>query len=445
MFKMSKRFLATALSAAMLVSCLAGCSSSGSSADTGSSATESGYSTSEYTTSGLMYTGDVCEEIFGYPADTVVATMNGEDLTLLDISYWLTYDCNILAYYSYGTLDAITWDDAYSDDYTMAEFIKEDVLYVAVNYKLIEVMAAEAGIELTDEQVASVEEIIQSYVESFGADLWDTAVEAGTISEDDFDDDAYAAWVQAAGEDEILNQVAIYVTTVDFLRYMNEIYYYYENLQEYYFGEGGEYAPTEEDIAQYVEDEGYVCSQSILFMNLTDEDGETVAFSDMDDDQKAELLAKAQAALDDILSSDDPVATFESYQEESDDTGSNSAGASYTFQEDDMVDEYYEGVLALEVGEIGAELVESSSYGYFIVMRCPVEADAVPVYYATYGYDYSIEYLYINSAYTSLVDSWNTNADVVTNSIYDELDLTDFCTNLLALEDILYPTETTEE
>ncbi len=444
--KNSKRLLALGLSAAMLLSCLTGCSSSSSddttstdtSTTTSTSSTEA-YGTSEYTASGLVFTGDVCEEIFGMPADTVIGTLNGEDLTLLDLAYWLTYDANVLAYYYYGTLDAIDWDSSYSDEYTYGEYIKQDALAVAVNYKLLETKALEAGLGLTDEQIAEVDETIQAYIESFGEALWDDAIDAGLIDESDFDDDAYTAWINAAGADDLENEVAIYVTTVAYLRYMSEVYMYYSNLEDYYFGEGGEYYPTDEDIAQYCEDEGYYAAQSILFMSLVDDDGEGYNYSEMDDEQKAKLEAKAQAALEDILSSDDPVATFEAYQEESDDTGSNSAGASYTFQDGDMVDEYYEAVASLEIGEISAELVVSDSYGYFIVMRVAVPADSVPVYYSNYGYSYSVSYLYTNSAFTTLISQWTDDSEIVTNEVFDSLDMTTFCTNLLALEDVLYP------
>ncbi len=444
--KEMKRFLAAGLSVGLLVSSLAGCGNS-SSSTSGTSESESTGTSNEsaYTAAGYTYDGDVCEEIFGLPADTIIGSINGENLTLLELAYWLTYDTNILAYYYYGSLDSITWDDAYSDEMTMEDYVKEDALAIAVNYWLIENKAEELGLELTEEQSAAVDETMQGYVDSFGETLWDNAVSDGTINEDDYDDDAKAEWIQAAGEDDIINEAAIYVTTVDYLRYMNEIYYLYNNIQDYYFAEGGEYEPTDEDVAQYAEDEGYVCAQSILFMSLEDEDGNTVDYADMDDDQKAELKAEAQAALDAILASDDPDATFEEYQVESDDTGSNTAGATYTFQDGDMVDEYYEAVTSLEVGDTCAELVESEDYGYFIVKRCAVSSDAIPVYYSSYGYSYTIEYLYINDAFGTMISDWTEDAEIETNELFDDISMSAFSINLLALEEALYPSDTTEE
>lgn len=441
MNKNFKRILTVGLAAGLLVSSLAGCSSdtadetASDSSDSDSSTTSSAYDT---------YEGDVCEEILGLPAETVIGTVDGEDLTMLDLAYWLTYDTNILAYYYYGSLDSISWDDEYSDDMTMADYVKEDALTIAVNYKLIDLKCQELGLELTEDQEEYVDELMDDYVVSFGEALWDEAVEDGTIDEDDYDDDEKDAWIQEAGEADLINEAAIYVTTVDYLRYMNEIYQMYSNLEDYYFGEGGEYEPTEEDLEQYIEDEGYVASQSILFMTLEDEDGESVDFSDMDDDQKAELKAEAQAALDDILSSDDPDTTFGEYQEErSDDTGATTAGATYTFQDGDMIDEYYDAVVALEEGEMCAELVESEDYGYFIIKRCAVEADDVPTLYADYGY--TIEYLYINDSFGTMLNTWNSEAEVETNDLYDDIDLESFSANLLELEETLYPSDDEEE
>ncbi len=449
-----KRYLALGLSAVMLVSSLTACgSSSGTSTETEAEETtttttaEGNYLASEYTESGLVYNGDICEEIFGMPADTVVATVDGQEVTLVELTYWMAYDAYVLAYYSYGTMDAITWDDEYDEDVTLGEFVKEDALDYALNYLVLKNNALALGLELTEDEIAEVEALVDAYIESYGEALWESAVEAGTINEDDYDDDAYAAWVTAAGTDDFYNELAIYATTIDFFYYLNEVNYYYYNLMEYYFGEGGEYYPTDEDLALYAEDEGYYTAQSILFMYLEDENGDSIAYADMDDDQKAELKAKAQAALDDILSSEDPDATFEAYQELSDDTGSNVAGTYYTFQDGDMVDEYFEGVAALEIGEMGTELIESEDYGYFIVKRLAVPGESVPTLYAYYGYtDYTVAYLYSVDAFGTLMTEWTNNAIEIaeTNDNFAALDMSAFTTNLLIVSETLYPSDSEE-
>jgi hypothetical protein len=315
--------------------------------------------------------------------------------------------------------------------------VKQDALSIAVNYMVLEQQAKELGLELTDEQQASVDSTMDSYVTSFGTTLWDAAVEDGTVVEDDYDDEAKAAWIQEQGEADLQNEVAIYGTTVDYLRYMAEIYQYYTAIQDSYFSED---TVTDDTMAGYVEDNSYYCAKSILFMNTTDADGNTVAYADMDDDQKAALKEEAQAALEDILSSEDPDAKFDEYQaNRSDDTGSNYEGGYYLFTDGDMVDEYYQAVAALEVGDISAELVESENYGYFIVARLAVDYDDVPIDYSSNGY--SLRDLYISESFGNLIDQWNDEADIVTNETFDSLDMASFATNLQALADKLYPSD----
>jgi hypothetical protein len=231
--------------------------------------------------------------------------------------------------------------------------------------------------------------------------------------------------------------VAIYGTTVDYLRYMAEIYQYYTAIQDSYFGED---TVTDDTMAGYVEDNSYYCAKSILFMNTTDADGNTVAFTDMDDDQKAALKEEALAALEDILAAEDPDAKFDEYQvNRSDDTGSNYEGGYYLFTDGDMVDEYYQAVASLEVGEISAELVESENYGYFIVARLAVDYDDVPIDYSSNGY--TLRTLYISESFGNLIDQWNDEAEVVTNETFDSLDMASFAVNLQALADKLYPAD----
>ncbi len=415
-----KRILAAGVSAALLLSSLAGCSTGGTESEEGS---------------GVI---DACMEIYGLPGDTVAATVNGEDLLLSEVSYWLSYDANMLGAYYYGSLDAIGWDDTYDEEQTVADFTKSDALNIAVNYMVLEQKAKEIGVELTGDQVAAVDETMSSYVTSFGQTMWDAAVADGTVVEDDYDEDAKAAWIQENGEADLINEVAVYGTTTDYLRYMAEIYQLYAGIQDYYFPAD---AVTDEVMAQYVEDNLYYAAKSVLFMNSTDAEGNTVAYSNMDDDQKAALKAEAQAALDEILASDDPEAALEGYQESrSDDTGSNVAGSSYTFMDGDMVEEYTAAIAALGEGEIGAELVESDNYGYFIVMRLPVDYDSVPVYYSSYSY--TLKDLYVSEAFGNMITEWNSSAEVVTADAYANIDMATAITNLIALGEKLYPSET---
>jgi hypothetical protein len=369
-----------------------------------------------------------------------MATVNGEDITALDLGYWLSYDINMVTYY-YGS--DVDWTTYYDEDAgeTYADWAKEDALNIAVSYALLRQQAEEVGVELSEDDVAAIDETMASYATSFGENLWDEAVSDGTVVEDDYTDEEKEAWIAEQGQVEFENQLALYCADEDQLRNLNEVTTLYNSLDDYYYGDNGVALPTDEELAAYVEDEGYLASRSILFSTITDEDGNDVAFADMTDEQKATLKAEAQAALDEILASDDPTAAFlDKMVNDNDDPGLTEETDCYVYPAGTMVTEYEDAVSALEENAIGTELVESEDYGYFLVMRLPLDYDTT-----VNGSSYSIRELYCANGFTDMLDKWNEEAEITTTEAFENLDVSTVYANLTALNEALYPTETEED
>ncbi len=87
---------------------------------------------------------------------------------------------------------------------------------------------------------------------------------------------------------------------------------------------------------------------------------------------KEDALVQTEDILKQIRDSEDPAATFEKLMNEySEDTGLATYPDGYTFGEGEMVDEFYDGTMELDVGEISDPI--ESTYGYHIIMRLPLD------------------------------------------------------------------------
>lgn len=110
--------------------------------------------------------------------------------------------------------------------------------------------------------------------------------------------------------------------------------------------------------------EGYASAKHILIMPDAEATDAALALD--------EALAQAEDILQQIRSSDDPEATFDTLMHEySEDTGLENYPDGYTFGAGEIVDEFYDTAISLEVGEI-SEPVEST-YGFHIVLRLPLD------------------------------------------------------------------------
>ena len=97
--------------------------------------------------------------------------------------------------------------------------------------------------------------------------------------------------------------------------------------------------------------------------------------------------------------------------EYSEDTGLESYPDGYTYQEGEMVDEFYAGTKALEIGEY-SRLVESN-YGFHIIMR--IEPD----------HDETVDRIIYNF-YETEMDSHIAEAKVTKSKGFDQITYSDF-------------------
>lgn len=117
---------------------------------------------------------------------------------------------------------------------------------------------------------------------------------------------------------------------------------------------------SDEDAAAEFED-NYICAKHIL-----------IQFSD--DMSEDEVLAQSTEIYNKAIAGEN----FESLIEEYDTDTGQDAESGYVFTEGEMVDEFYEAALALEVGEISEPV--RTDYGYHVIKRYALPAEGTETY-----------------------------------------------------------------
>lgn len=200
--------------------------------------------------------------------------------------------------------------------------------------------------------------------------------------------------------------------------------YYYEALNEYYFGVNGENAPTEDEIK--AEFEKFYKAKHILIMN-TDEYGNELTGDALA--EREELIKQIQQELADGADFDELMNKY------SEDTGLEANPDGYIFQDDgSFVDEFVKGTQELEVGEVSSEPVKSD-YGWHIIKREPLTDEDYELYRPQLVYNLT------GMTIDSLIEQWMSEAEVTYPDGHEDLTIADIlgeeAGNVPSVEDIL--------
>lgn len=393
--KHKNKWLALLLSSSLLLS-LAACDNSTtdtdsstnnaqSSNDTGSSSendTNTTLSAQAITEFDLENMTDVILETAGLPSNTVIATAGEFELTAGEV---LAMTLNDLDYYAemeaYGMMST-PWGEDSGTGELFEEYIMRTATELASIYKIVVKVAESEGLTMSEDMKTE----ILAYLEMVRVQLGD-------------DDLAYqyVLW-QAATTEEL------YMTNSE----SNELY---GMLYELYFGENGTKVPASEDMVAELEALGTYRVRHILINTM----GEST--------YDANALAEIEEIRNNLLlkSSDLEENFYEAMLEHSQDPGSSAYPEGYTAGPGEMVPEFEAASLALAVGEM-SEIVESD-YGYHIIYRLPLDQETLDMDTV------------LNSLAIEMQNQWMEEYPVVTNDLFDQLDLKLFYENLGVLRD----------
>ncbi|MBR4549789.1 MAG: peptidylprolyl isomerase [Oscillospiraceae bacterium] len=331
--------------------------------------------------------------------DEIVMTVAGHEVPWSEYFYYLyRQGQSVESYFSsmamYG-MSADWTDEADEEGHSFAEFTVDSAESIARSLAGTMSFAEENGVTLSVEDLDAIEKKVQE-------DIVALCGEEGT----------------RADLDQYLEEIRLPAALYD---RMNEVSVLYQNGFTALYGENGEKMSDEEALA-YLEQNGYLNANHILFMTL---DAET--YEDLDEETKAAKREQAAAIAAELQAIEDPearLARFAELKEQFDeDTGKTLYPNGYIFQPGEMVAEFEEAVKAQEAFQV-SDPVESA-YGYHVIMTLPLTPDAV-LDYSSSGAEMTARSTAANEAYAAAVDAYIEALEPVYAEGFEAPDLLSF-------------------
>lgn len=278
-------------------------------------------------------------EILQVEPEETLLSIDGNELSVGIYLYQFLYSCEYVrqnyGYYCTDENGEFLWDQELDTGYTVTDFLAEATEGNTLAYAIVENMAKENGVELTEADKADLEESLQSFVQDVGGE------------------DAYRETLGRNG-----------LTWEDNQR-LAESYYYYMGLLELCVKEGsGLYIPDDvlygyHDMSGAAFTEETIMADHILLKTSGDREADKALRERMEEMKKT------------IEEAEDPVAKFvELADQNSEDPGRAYYTDGYAFGRGQMVAPFEEAAYALEEYEI-SDIVESE-HGYHLILRKPL-------------------------------------------------------------------------
>ncbi len=323
---------------------------------------------------------DIVQEVLGVPGDTTLLTVEGVEVPAERYLFWLVNSIETQKYYE----DLETDEDWIQqvNGMTMRDALKADALQALVLYQVVENHAAERGVTASQEDL-----------EELDAQLKDLEEQAG-------------------GAEYFRNRLDSVCIDLENFRAINLVPYLDEALAQQ-MEEQGELEVTEEDIDSFIEENSLYGAKHILISTRRiNADGS--GYEEYSDEEKAQAFQKAQDLRKQLKDAGDDLELFDKLMNEHSEDGRNEDGTlampdGYTqVYGGQMVPEFEEGAMALQVGEISEPI--QSQFGYHIILRLPLEREELK---EQLGGSYKLN---------TILQGWMDAASVDTTSLYDDLD-----------------------
>lgn len=312
--------------------------------------------------------------------DSTIVTVNGKPVEAEKYLFWLVNAIETMR--KYGILTDETWDQTYGER-SLSDAIKADALETTKLYQIIELKAEEMGVTITAEQEEQMTQELESMVE------------------------------QSGGEEEFQVRLDALCITKDSFAALNRIYFLNEGIRKK-LEESGELTVTDQDLADYMEENGVYAAKHILISTRRiSEDG--MSYEEYSDEEKQAALELANSLRQQLTQAGDSQELFDQLMSEYSEDGRNPADGALYYPEGytyiptgQMVAAFENGAKALEVGQISQPI--ESEFGYHIIQRISVDEEEAKQY--------------CNESYkfNQITEQWLDQAEVTTTAAYDELD-----------------------
>lgn len=312
--------------------------------------------------------------------DETVMIIDGQEINWGEYFSWLYMSAMqteqyFVAMANYGM--PLSWNDPVGEDasVTYASTALEGGENTLIQLMAILGFAQSNGVQANQETLDSIAEQVKS-------DMAATVGEDGT--EEDFQEYLASLYRSRDAYDH-----------TNMANFLNQ-----QNFTETY-GLKGEKVSDEQALA-YLEENDYTYANHILLATMDLSTGEA-----LDEETIAEKKAQAESLVEELNAIEDEeqlVERFRELKEEyCEDTGKTAFPDGYVFLPGEMVEEFENAALALEEYAV-SEPVESP-YGYHIILRLPLDADAVIAYSST-GEAMTAREYFANYDYAQKLDAY---------------------------------------
>lgn len=312
--------------------------------------------------------------------DETVMIIDGQEINWGEYFSWLYMSAMqteqyFVAMANYGM--PLSWNDPVGEDasVTYASTALEGGENTLIQLMAILGFAQSNGVQANQETLDSIAEQVKS-------DMAATVGEDGT--EEDFQEYLASLYRSRDAYDH-----------TNMANFLNQ-----QNFTETY-GLKGEKVSDEQALA-YLEENDYTYANHILLATMDLSTGEA-----LDEETVAEKKAQAESLVEELNAIEDKeqlVERFRELKEEyCEDTGKTAFPDGYVFLPGEMVEEFENAALALEEYAV-SEPVESP-YGYHIILRLPLDADAVIAYSST-GEAMTAREYFANYDYAQKLDAY---------------------------------------
>lgn len=292
--------------------------------------------------------------MFGkYDTNETVMTVDGHEISWEEYYHFLfdytseirDYMVSMVMYYG----ECPSWEDEY-DSVSGQRFCDLPAVYAVEDlkqYAAIIGYAEENGIALNEDSINTVKALVdEARINQCGQDA----------TEEDFDALLKESYMTRQIYEDLIKNSCLYQ------QMFSDIY-----------GQNGEKVSIE-DAVGYLEDNGYISANHILFMTMDRSTGETA-----DEDDARSKQETADRISRELRSEEDDARRLElflKYKEEFDeDTGKEIYPNGYTYTSGTMVPEFESAASELKEYEVSCPV--KSVYGYHIIMRMPLSGEEV--------------------------------------------------------------------
>ena len=325
---------------------------------------------------------DIVRDVLGVPGDTTILTIDGVDVPAERYLFWLVNSIETQKYYGYALETDEDWIQQV-DGYTIRDAIKMDALDTMILYQVVENQAKANGVEISQEQGEKLDAQLQEFIEETG------------------------------GEEYFQNRLDGVCISREGFAAMNRVQYLDQGLSEKLEAAGALEA-TDEDVDAFIEENGLYGAKHIL-LSTRRRNAEDTGYEDFSDEEKAEVLEKANALRQQLRDAGDSEELFDELMNEYSEDGRDEVTGELYYPDGytkayagQMVPEFENGALAMEIGEISEPI--QTDYGYHIILRIPVAREELKEQMSG---DYKLNIM---------IRDWVVNAKVDTTDLYDELD-----------------------